>query len=74
MPADIRITISSEAHAAIRANSIGEFHDTSVRNPNGTYTVPISNDVLLRLETLSSYWGLSFSDTIIRGLTQQKPQ
>jgi hypothetical protein len=74
MNPSIKITITAEAAAAIRAAAIGDFHQTGTLNPDGTYTIPISPDVLERLETLSSHWGLSFSDTILRGLTKERLQ
>jgi hypothetical protein len=62
------ITITAEAAAAIRAAAIGEFRETGTHNPDGSWTVPIDSDVLSHLEMLSSLWGLSFSDVILRGL------
>ena len=76
MSPTIKITITAEAAAAVRAATLPghEFLQTGTRNPDGTWTIPISLNILDRLEILSSLWGLSFSDTILRGLTQQKLQ
>ena len=59
------VTISADAHAAIRSMAELPFRDTARRNPNGTYTVPLSADVIARL-LARRYPGETISDTIIR--------
>jgi hypothetical protein len=68
------ITITAAAAHAIRAAAQFEFYETGYHNPDGTYTVPISNEVLFRLTQLSNEWGLSISDTILHALNEKPPQ
>ncbi len=64
-PSSIKLTITREAHNAIRAAARNEFHDTSRENPDGTLTIRISMEVLKGLVEMRQE-GETSSDTIIR--------
>jgi len=60
-----KIILTEEAHRAVRAETIGDFRDTSRVLPDGTREVPVSDDVAARVEAVRLP-GETVSDTILR--------
>lgn len=61
------VNITAEAQAAVRSASDapGGFRETATRLPDGTYDVPLSDEVFERV-TAAQFQGESFSDALVR--------
>jgi hypothetical protein len=59
------ITISDEAQRAIRSCAEGEWRETGRRQPDGTWRIPLREDIAKRLDQVRQS-GESYSDVVIR--------
>jgi hypothetical protein len=62
-----KVTITAEAHAAIRSGlEPGEDFDSAPPNADGSYTIDMPEDLLVGIMLLVQFEGESMSDTIVR--------
>lgn len=59
------INITDEAHRAIRSRAEGEFTQTGTRRADGSWDVPLAEDVIERIESVQLQ-GETLSDVILR--------
>lgn len=65
------VTLTDEAHRAIRAAARGDMRETGVRQDDGTWSVPLSADVVQTLEARRQD-GESYSDVIMRTIAAKR--